>query len=104
MINIRFLRQGEELTGFVVSGHSSFAASGSDIVCASVSSAAYMTANTITDILSLSPSLEVRDGYLSLQLKSEEANTARDILKGFELHITELEKQYPDYIKLERGA
>ncbi len=104
MINIRFLRQGEELTGFVISGHSYSAASGSDIICASVSSAAYMTANTITDILMLKPSLEEKDGYLSLQLKSEEVNTARGILKGFEIHIKELEKQYPDYIKIERGA
>ncbi|MBR0542252.1 MAG: ribosomal-processing cysteine protease Prp [Clostridia bacterium] len=104
MINIRFLRQGEELAGFVVSGHSGFAETGSDIVCAAVSSAAYMTANTITDILMLKPSLTERDGCLSLQLSAEEINRAGDILKGFELHMKELEEQYPDYIKLERGA
>ena len=104
MINIRFLREGKELSGFTVSGHSGSAQSGSDIVCAAVSSAAYMTANTITDVLMLSPSLKESDGYMSLQLKSEEVQTARDILNGFLLHMTELEKQYPDYIKLERGA
>ena len=104
MINISFLREGKELSGFTVSGHSGFAQSGNDIVCAAVSSAAYMAANTITDVLMLNPSLKESDGCLSLQLKSEEVQKARDILNGFLLHMTELEKQYPDYIKLERGA
>ena len=41
----------DRLTGFDISGHAMFAESGSDIVCASVSSAAYMAANTVTAVI-----------------------------------------------------
>ena len=36
--------------GFLISGHSDFAEEGYDIVCASISSAAYLVANTITEV------------------------------------------------------
>jgi len=99
MINIVFLRSGDKLTGYRVSGHSDYAEQGSDIICAAVSSAAYMTANTVTDVLNLSPELNVSDGEMLLELKTmDQAAAADDILSGFWLHITELQKQYPDFI------
>ena len=104
MIKVKVIRTGGCITGFDVSGHSGYSEAGSDIICASVSSAAYMTANTVTDILSLNPVINEKDGSLSLSLRSDEAEKARDILEGFALHIKELAKQYPDYIILERGA
>ena len=38
------------LLGFSVLGHSGLAQEGEDILCAAVSSAAYMTANTVLEI------------------------------------------------------
>ena len=53
MITVRIFDKTGILYGFEVTGHSGSAPSGEDIVCAAVSSAAYMTANTVTDILGL---------------------------------------------------
>ena len=101
MINIRFIKEQNLLTGFIIEGHSGYAEQGSDIVCASVSSAAYMTANTITDVLGLDADIAVDDGYMKMKLTSQNALKAQDILKGFELHITELSQQYQINIKVE---
>ena len=101
MIAIALFSSGERLTGFHVTGHSGYAEAGSDIVCAAVSSAAYMTANTVTDILKLSPQLEVQDGEMKLLLKTiSDADKAADILNGFRLHIEGLREQYPDNLKV----
>lgn len=85
-------------------GHSGSAAAGEDIVCAAVSSAVYMAANTLTDVLMLTPEVEVRDGFLSVRLSSGETETALPVLKGLSLHLRGLQEEYPDYIQFERGA
>ena len=94
MIRIRFIKHQNFLEGFELKGHSGYAENGSDIVCASVSSAAYMTANTITEILGLGADISVSDGYMMMKLTSQDALKAQDILRGYELHVTELSKQY----------
>ena len=92
---VTFIKRSDgALIGYSAIGHSGYAQAGSDIVCASVSSAAYMTANTITEIIGVSADIEVNDGYMMMKLTSHDALKAQDILKGFELHMTELSKQY----------
>ena len=81
------------VTGFSVKGHSGYASQGEDIVCASVSSAVYMTANTITEIIKVTPdTLSESDGLIELRLNDADAEKSKDILSGFLLHMTELEK------------
>lgn len=75
------------------------AEAGQDIVCAFVSSACYMTANTITDVIGLKADASATDGYMRLDIK-ESPIEAQDILNGMKLHLTELEKDYPDNIKV----
>ncbi len=96
MIRAKFnIRKGE----FEISGHSGSAQSGQDIVCAAVSSSAYMAVNTITEILGQNVEADVKDGYMKVRLCGEN-KAAQDILKGLQLHITELSKDYPDFIKI----
>jgi uncharacterized protein len=91
--------------GFSINGHSGYADEGEDIICASVSSAAYMTANTVTEIIKITPdALSENNGFMELRLNKADAEKAKDILSGFLLHMTELEKMYPNFIKIERGA
>lgn len=104
MITARFKFAGDIITGFNISGHSGSAEKGSDIICSAVSSPAIMVANTITEIMCLNPSISEKDGFLNLSLTESEAIKAADILNGFILHLTELSKQYPKYILVERGA
>lgn len=95
-----FIQEDKHIVGFNICGHSGFSKSGSDIVCASVSSAAYMTANTITDVLMLSPKINVSDGLMNLKLTSDDAQKAQQILLGLKLHLLELSKQYKQYLKV----
>ena len=96
MITAKFVYSGDIITGFSVSGHSGSAEIGKDIICSAVSSASYMTVNTLTEI--------EKDGFLGIRLSKDEAAAANDLLKGFELHLKELSELYPNYIKIERGA
>ena len=62
-----------------INGHSGSAASGEDIVCAAVSSAAYLTANTITEILHADASVFVDDGEMALRLPSEASASGKQV-------------------------
>lgn len=90
--------ESESKLGFEISGHAG-GKSGTDIVCASVSSAAYMAANTITDILYISAEIQMDDGFLSFRITDNDVS-AKAIIDGLKLHLTELSKQYPKKIKV----
>ena len=85
--------------GFLISGHSGFAESGEDIVCASVSSVAYMVANTITEILKVNAEIKVNDGMMRLIVNKEQRHITKDILLGLKLHLEGLEEQYPEFLE-----
>ncbi|MEE0060505.1 MAG: ribosomal-processing cysteine protease Prp [Acutalibacteraceae bacterium] len=98
-INLLTLANGE-LVGFRITGHSGFAESGSDIVCAAISSAAYLVANTITEVIRVSAEIDVNEdnGDMLLRVFQKDATACRDILQGFKLHMLALEEQYSDYM------
>ena len=60
-----------------------------------------MAANTVTEVLGLSPELSERDGKLSLSLSDSEAPAAQAVLEGLRLHLQALYTQYPDYITMD---
>lgn len=98
-VNLLTLANGD-LVGFRITGHSGFAESGSDIVCSAISSAAYMTANTVTEIIKVSAEIDVNeaDGGMLLRVFQKDATACRDVLQGFKLHMLALEEQYSDYM------
>lgn len=98
-VNLLTLANGD-LVGFRITDHSGFAESGSDIVCSAISSAAYMTANTVTEIIKVSAEIDVNesDGGMLLRVFQKDATACRDILQGFKLHMLALEEQYSDYM------
>ena len=99
MVKIEFCSSKGKLTGFEISGHSGYADEGSDIICASISSCAYMVVNTITDIVHLDANVLVNDGYMKVMLDSNDAAKVQDLLRGFELHAKELAKDYRNFIR-----
>lgn len=105
MTRCRFLTREGVLTGFAIGGHTGFAALGSDVVCAAVSSAALMTANTITEVCRVRADIEEGDGRLKVLLPPgadvRGADRCRDVLEGFRLHMTELARQYPRNVHVE---
>ena len=85
--------------GFLISGHSGFASEGEDIVCASVSSASYMVANTITEILNVNAEIEVSDAKMKLTVNKEQRHITKDILLGLKLHLDSLAEDYPKFLE-----
>ena len=103
MIKVRFLIGNKQLTGFEIKGHAMFAESGSDVVCAAVSSAAFMAANTITEIIGAKADASADDGMMCVTLSQSDEQT-ETVLRGLEFHLTELSKQYPENIKIIYGG
>ncbi len=104
MINARFRKNNGLYTGFTVSGHAGgYSDSGVDLICASVSSAAYMAVNTITEVILCDIDCEERDGYMRVDVtgNGEKAKTASVMIAGLRLHLHELAKTYPEFIILE---
>lgn len=91
-----YIRENE--ASFEISGHSGSSEHGSDIVCAAASSAAFMTANTITEVLGVEAEIDVEDGYMFFKFSGSKA--AADIVKGLKLHFNELSVQYPKFVKV----
>ena len=104
MTTVRFFCKGDSISGFEISGHTDYADAGQDIVCSAVSSAAYMTANTILEIQGIDAKAEEKDGYMKLSLPEDRLSETDVILEGMYLHMKELAGQYPGFLKVERGA
>ena len=104
MTTAKFLFSDDTIVSFELSGHSGAGEYGTDIVCSAVSSAVFMAANTIIEILKLNPQTVVRDGYLKLEMTSDDARKSKVITDGLYLHLSELQSQYPNNLKLERGV
>lgn len=88
----------EDCCSFTIKGHSGYAEEGSDIICASVSSAAYLTANTLSEVFGKEITAKVKDGYMAFSVAADE--TACGIVKGLKLHLEQLAEDYPDFIKI----
>ena len=97
MTKVVFYEQDDKLKGFLIKDHSGYDEEGYDIVCASVSSAAYLTANTLTEIVGAKADIKVEEAHFRFILKDkiEEAQTH---LKGLKLHLESLAGDYDEYL------
>ena len=100
MVTVEFysVKGSDDLAGFSVSGHTGVR--GESIVCAAVSSACYMAANTIIEILGIDAEASVSDGYMRVIVSGDDIPKARVILMGLRLHMEQLAGQYPNQIQL----
>ena len=105
MTSVKFLADSKGLYGFEISGHSS--KSGDDeigkIVCSAVSSAAYMAANTIIEVIGDSADAEVEDAFMCIKVNNP-SKVSVQVLEGLKLHLTELSNQYSNNITIFGGA
>ena len=103
MTKARFLFEDDIPIGFHLTGHSTASADDEvgKLVCASVSSAAYMTANTVTEIVGAVAVAEVDEekGEMLFKIKTD-YESAMPILLGFKLHMEQLSEQFTDYIRI----
>ena len=101
MTRVKFLSKSESLYGFEIKGHSSNNCDDFEgkIVCSAVSSAAYMAANTITEIIGDVCEIDVDDALMRVNVINPSQKTIV-VLNGLKLHLTELSKQYSKRIKI----
>ena len=103
MTQSKFFLQGDLLTGFELSGHAGAGSQGNDIVCAAVSSAAYMTANTLTEVMKAAADVAEKDGLLRIRLGTTDAIRCQSVLLGFRMHLLQLQEQYPRHIQVSQS-
>ena len=105
MTCVKFLADEMCLYGFEISGHSSENCEDEvgKIVCAAVSSAAYMSANTITEIIGDKADAFIDDALMKFTVSSPSKETVC-VLEGLRLHLLELSSQYSNNIRIYGGA
>ncbi len=101
MTKIAFLSDAAGICGFEVAGHSTEDCDDLEgkLVCSAVSSAAYMAANTVTEIIGDKCDAVVDDGMMKILVENP-SEKSRAVLEGFRLHISELSKQYSKRLKI----
>ncbi len=96
--------EDDRITGFSVSGHSGYAETGADIVCAAISAVVDMAETTINDICGAKAKVRVRDDSaritLTLPASCDEEETVQAVLAGMMLYLCNLRDEYPDYIEV----
>lgn len=99
MIKIQIDKKGNDIEKISISGHSGYKESGSDIVCASVSSICITTVNAIIRIDSVAIEYDEKEGYLTVDIKRHSKVIDILIQNMIEL-LYELEEDYKNYIKI----
>ena len=104
MIEAKFFDQEGRISGFSVSGHSGYAESGADVVCAAASAAVTFADATIRDVLGEAAKTQVDEGNaavtLTLPAKCENEDAVQAVLTGMMLTLSALRDDYPDYIEV----
>ena len=97
-----FISDDGVIRGFDISGHSGYEESGKDIVCAAVSSAAYMVVNTISDVIGAEVDVKTDEnvGHMNFLVQEKYLPDCSRILQGFKKHLLLLEEMYPKNIKV----
>ena len=104
MTRCEFFTENDRINGFSISGHSGYAESGSDIVCAAVSAAVAMAEATINDVCGANAKVRVKDEQtritLTLPSVCDEEDTIQAVLAGMLVYLCSLRDDYPDYIEV----
>ena len=104
MTKCEFFTENDRFTGFSVSGHSGYAESGSDIVCAAISAVVTMAEATINEVCGAKAKVRVKaeDARVTLMLPTscDEEDAVQAVLAGMMLTLMSMRDDYPDYIEV----
>ena len=104
MTRCEFFTENDRITGFSISGHSGYAESGSDIVCAAISAVVTMAEATINEVCGAKAKVRVKDEdarvTLTLPTSCDEEEAVQAVLAGMMLTLLSLRDDYPDYIEV----
>ena len=104
MTRVEFFSEGDKITGFCCQGHSGYAESGADIVCAAVSALSQTAVNALEAVAGVEPEVIVRSGFLSARLpkglRAKQRYAAEIILRSVRQGLEDIAKAYPDLVKV----
>ena len=104
MTKCEFFTENDRINGFSVSGHSGYAESGSDIVCAAISAVVTMAEATINEVCGAKAKVRVKaeDARVTLMLPTscDEEDAVQAVLAGMMLTLMSMRDDYPDYIEV----
>ncbi|MGM0507761.1 MAG: ribosomal-processing cysteine protease Prp [Fusobacteriota bacterium] len=104
MVEIFLVEKNGKIFKFYGEGHAGYAVKGEDIVCAAVSAVIQHTAYGILEYLNLKPELQMRDGFLYLDLSgvniSDKERELNALLETLRITLKEIEKEHPNHMKL----
>ena len=104
MTKCEFFTENDRITGFSVSGHSGYAESGSDIVCAAISAVVTMAEATINEVCGAKAKVRVKDEdariTLTLPTSCDEEEAVQAVLAGMMIYLCSLRDDYPDFIEV----
>ncbi len=105
MTRVRFSAGEKGLCGFEISGHASKDSddTAGKMICAAVSSAAYMAANTVTDVIGDRADVLIDDAVMRFYVKEPSEYTVK-VLEGLKLHLEQLSGQYGSNIRIYGGV
>ena len=101
MTKVEFFSADNLITGYKITGHSTDGADdlNGKIVCSAVSSAAYMTANTLSEIVGAQIDSTVSESLMKITVISK-LPESQTVLSGLKLHLVELSKDFPKNITI----
>ena len=104
MTRCEFYTENDRITGFSVSGHSGYAESGADIVCAAISAVVTMAEATINEVCGAKAKVRVKEEdarvTLTLPASCDEEESVQAVLAGMMLYLCSLRDEYPDFIEV----
>lgn len=108
MTKISIFKANNQITGFRCEGHSGYAESGQDIVCASVSALVGACHLGLQKILGIDVDFNIdeKKGYFFLQLPQNQIENpkAQVLLQTLEQSLMELAEQYKKHLKIKIGG
>ena len=99
MIRVVFTKKSGNFSKVSVSGHAGYEDSGRDIVCAAVTSAVQLTANSITEVFETNAKVSVKAAEVVIDVSDFNA-TASKLMEALYLHLDILSQEYSDYIEI----
>ena len=106
MIRISFYKTEGLFTGFSCRGHSGYSSSGSDIVCAAVTSAVRLTECSLNDVYRLEADVFVSEDQAEIRISipsgssGEKARCADNVISSLYIHLSALSGEYPNNIEV----
>lgn len=104
MTTVRFFYDGDRINAVETKGHTGYARSGKDIVCAAVSVLVQTALLALDKVAGAVVQKQEKEGYLYYKITSSDTDTLHKsdiILKSIKVGLADICTQYPSYVKIE---